>query len=685
MMKLAHALTWTVALLGTYTAAQGARWTAASTGLQDAVPGIRALIIDRATGSTLYALTSDDGIFKSSDGGASWNALGNITGVSALALDPTSASTIYAGTTHGVVTSTDEGISWSSAGLSDTSFSNLAVDPITPSTLYAGGNGHLYKSTDRGGSWTQLNLGVPSGGGGEPVYVAALVVDPLTPSSLYAAVGGGSAGNQLFKSLDGGQSWNVINSGPFYGSLLVIDPSTPSTLYAIRFGTGLSKSTDGGASWTATGFKDAVIALAVDPGNSNTLYLSTIGPLSTRQAIFKSTDGAQSWSAVDEIIPLAGSFVFSPDSSTIYAATQSGGVFKSTDAGTNWGETNTGLRILNIQMLVGDPVNTATIYAGGAEGLFKSVDGGGSWKKQAAFLLFCCALPPGLPPPALLAPFPPVAPASVHSLLIDFTNPSNLYLGTVRTNGCSFADILMYKSTDGGATWSNSINRDNSGCNTNLSVMVMDPTNTNTIYLGDGDDYDGYGLLKSTDGGAHWNATGLSANAESALVIDPITPANLYAGTDTGVLRSIDAGATWSPTGLANANVSLLAIDATHPNALYAGVTGLYPDTPGFKGLFKSTDSGASWSPINTGLDDVINTHAAVNALILDPVHTNVLYLGISGYGVFKSSDGGVTWNPFNDGLTFLDVRVLAIVRGVSPTVYGGTPGGVFKILDQGN
>jgi photosystem II stability/assembly factor-like uncharacterized protein len=409
----------------------GPGWTVASTGLPDTVPGVRALIIDHSTGSTFYALTTSNSVFESTDGGANWQALGNITGVNALALVPTAASTIYAGTAHGVVTSTDGGASWSSAGLSGTSVGNLAVDPITPSTLYAvGGNSHLYKSTDQGGNWAELNLGLSSGPGGGPplVFISALVVDPLTPSTLYVASGGGAAGNALLKSLDGGANWNVINAGPFYGSLLVIDPSNPSTLYAIRFGSGLSKSTDGGATWRATGFTDAVIAFAVDPGNSNNLYLSTVGPLSSDQAIYQSTDGGQSWNAVDMIIPVVGSLVFSPDSSTIYAGTQSGGVFKSTDAGMNWGETNTGLRILPIQMLVGDPVHTATIYAGGDEGLFKSVDSGASWKKEGAFLLFCCApppgLPPGLPPPtSLLAPFPQVAPASVHSLLIDFYEP----------------------------------------------------------------------------------------------------------------------------------------------------------------------------------------------------------------------------------------------------------------------
>src|SRR5262249_1687116 len=151
--------------------------------------------------------------------------------------------------------------------------------------------------------------------------------------------------------------------GPFYSSSsnLVIDPSNPSTLYRIN---PLQKSTDGGISWSPIGFTNHVAALAVDPGNPNTLYLSSIG--NTGQAIFKSTDAGQRWDVVDTIIPAAGSFVFGSDSSTIYATTR-GGVFKSTDAGTNWGETNTGLRVLSIRMLMGDPVNTATIYAGGDE------------------------------------------------------------------------------------------------------------------------------------------------------------------------------------------------------------------------------------------------------------------------------------------------------------------------------
>jgi photosystem II stability/assembly factor-like uncharacterized protein len=438
---------------------------------------------------------------------------------------------------------------------------------------------------------------------------------------------------------------------------------------------GLSKSTDGGATWTATGFRQDVWGLAIDPRNSNTLYASTSAPVGTPPAMYKSTDGGKNWNTLDTNIPFAVSLVLNPaNPSVIYAATLKGGVFKSTDAGTNWSESNTGLRTLGIQVLVGDPVDPATIYAGGDEGLFKSVDRGGSWNQQAAFQVAAGTLPPGQPPlpPGLV---PPAAPASVQALLIDFTDPNILYAGTHRTDGCFFTDILLFKSTDGGATWSDSITPKQSGCLAD-GLMAMDPADPNTLYLRYGDFYDGFGLRKSTDGGATWDFAGLGGDALDALVIDPTNPATLYAGTNGGVFQSRDGSVKWNLAGLAKTNVNLLAIDPHQPNVLYAGTTGYYPEVPGFRSLFKSTDSGASWSPINVGLRDLLDTRAPVNALILDPAHTDILYVATSGYGVFKSSDGGATWAPFNDGLTHLDVRALAIAGGA---VYAGTPGRCFQ------
>src|SRR5262249_47858622 len=156
-------------------------------------------------------------------------------------------------------------------------------------------------------------------------------------------------------------------------------------------GLGFSKSTDGGASFTVLGLNQDVWALAIDSHNSNTLYAATTAPVGSPPVIYKSTDGGQNWNAVNSSLPLAQALVLSPaDSSTIYAPTNpffapnTGGIFKTTDAGLTWSQSNTGLRVFGIQVLKGDPLDSAIIYAGGDEGLFKSTDRGGSWHQQAA-------------------------------------------------------------------------------------------------------------------------------------------------------------------------------------------------------------------------------------------------------------------------------------------------------------
>jgi hypothetical protein len=98
----------------------------------------------------------------------------------------------------------------------------------------------------------------------------------------------------------------------------------------------------------------------------------------------------------------------------------------------------------------------------------------------------------------------------------------------------------------------------------------------------------------------------------------------------------------------------------------------------------QSTDRGATWSPVNAGLEDLLNSRVQINGLIVNPVNSNAVYLATTGFGVFKSSDGGATWASYNDGLTSIDVRALGINRDAPNVVYAGTPGGVFKIWEEG-
>jgi hypothetical protein len=322
-----------------------------------------ALAIDPTTPNTLYA-SMNTGVFKSTDGGATWTASSQGLGeasVLKLAIDPTTSTTLYAvAGSSGLFKSPDGGAHWALVlpGSSNIPLLSLAIDPQTSTTLYVGtnGNGGL-KSTDGGMTWTALTGSFPTN---ESRVVRVVVIDPLTPTTLYAGTNGG-----LFKSTDSGMTWLAMNSGlpetldhrggqllqigPGIGAL-VIDPLTPTTLYASS--RDIFKSTDGAASWAVLKRGEwienaEVTALVIDPQTPTTLYVALY-----MSGIFKSTDSGLSWTAVNSGLPLY--FEARVEATSMYV----------TD-------------------VVVDPVTPMTLYAqassNSGEGIFKSVDGGSTW------------------------------------------------------------------------------------------------------------------------------------------------------------------------------------------------------------------------------------------------------------------------------------------------------------------
>ncbi len=235
---------------------------------------IRFLVTDPITPQTLYVLTND-GIFKSANGGASWSSvikwLPNDDIIS-LAVDPVNPQVLYFGTYGAVLKSVDGGANWSfsSSGQAGRVLA-LVIDPSNHQVLYAVASDGIRKSDDGGTSWSNVSIGFTG------TFISALAIDPSSSLTLYVAATQG-----VLKSIDGGSSWSTLNAG-FNGShvlTLAIDPISPQTIYAGCWSEGVMKSVDGGANWSPvnTGMMVTdVFSLAFDPTDPKILYAGTGG------------------------------------------------------------------------------------------------------------------------------------------------------------------------------------------------------------------------------------------------------------------------------------------------------------------------------------------------------------------------------------------------------------------------
>jgi len=607
------------------------------------------IVIDPTNTSKLYAATKNGAVFKTVDGGLTWQKTSLIAGrIDDLILDTSNPSTIFAAAFPHLYKSTNSGTTWqiSDSGMETSPYSIaealvLAMNPVNPSILYAGTANHgVYESTDGGANWNSINVGIPG-----TAFVNSLIVDPANPSVLYAGVLQG--GNAVYKSTDGGGSWSPVAAlTGLKTKKLLIDSQTPSTLYAIFSDFSgkatLYKTVDSGTTWSTMGVEAS--ALAIDPANALILYRGTLNQgLLAPGGLFKSTDGGTTWAPSDSGItyyPGISLITINPNSpNVVYAGTPGGGVYKSTDSGGIWIVSNSGLIAADVRALAVDPVMPTTLYAGtGGNGLVKSTDGGATWRK-----------------PLYSGP----TTSSIVSITFDPTTPSTLYSGSATITG-------VFTSADSGETWS----RLSSGISGSVRDIVIDPASPATLYAAT---Y--FGVKKSVDSGTTWtmSTTGLFNTNVKTLAIDAsAVPPTLYAGTAQSVFKSNDGGLNWSAsrTGIFTGGFwpqsNNLVIDATTtPHTLYTGTS---------VGLAKSTDGGNTWVYQNLPLLDWSNSD--ILSLLIDPVTPSVIYAG-TREGVFKSTDGGSHWASI--GLNNLTANALAL-DSANHIIYAGTSNsGIFK------
>jgi photosystem II stability/assembly factor-like uncharacterized protein len=352
------------------------------------------------------------------------------------------------------------------------------------------------------------------------------------------------------------------------------------------------------------------------------------------------------------------------------------------DAPGSWvgiGPINIGGRVTALAL---DPNDGNHIWLGAAAGgVFTSANGGTTWTAR----------------------FDDQAPLSIGSITAHPTDSLTAWVGTGEDNGGGFSydGEGVYKTTDGGATWT----WQGLAETRRIGRIAVDPTNPETVFVAAGGDWfhadASRGVYRSTNGGDTWEQVLFVANDTGAIdvAIDPSNPNRVYAavwqrqsmgttwyigGIQSGVYRSLDGGDTWSKltNGLpVTASVGRigLAIAPSSPNVVYALVIS---NLGRLLGVYKTTDSGDTWVKIsNSQQTNKFSTYSYYFGNIrVDPANPSVVYcLDVS---LLKSTDGGVTFNAI---ATSVHPDWHALILATSSRMLVGNDAGFFSSVNGGS
>jgi photosystem II stability/assembly factor-like uncharacterized protein len=189
------------------------------------------------------------------------------------------------------------------------------------------------------------------------------------------------------------------------------------------------------------------------------------------------------------------------------------------------------------------------------------------------------------------------------------------------------------------------------------------------------------GVYRSTDGGQTWTS-GLNGTGVLSMANGPASPPVDYASVmqvgSVATYRSDDGGATWSALPALGASpVLALAVDPTSSDVVFGYIRLSSAGLPA--GPYRSTDGGGAWSRLAGGLADDVYTAFAV-----DPSTPSTVYAGSSANGLFRSDDGGESWGAIDQGLGNLQITQIVIDPTDPSRLYAGTKGGLYRSTDRG-
>lgn len=691
------------------------RWTAIGPApIANGAPGggpvsgrVAAIAADPTNANVLYVAPAGGGVWKSTNAGASWTPMTDNQAVlfmGALTVSRSNPNILYAGTGEsnnsfdsfygrGVLRSTNGGTSWNLLGNSVFNYqaiSKIVVDPTNSNVVYVAdtgdaengfdnGNIGVWKSTNGGFSWVNTTLGIPNYDHNEGAF-SDLVMDPTNPQTLYTAIGtyAGEPANGIYKTTNGGATWTPAGNAPSGLALgriaLAIAPSSPQTLYAAIAGSGngnsfgslleMLKSVDGGNTWVqltntpnylwAQGWYNN--SLAVDPSNANIVYAGGSynggGP-----GFIQSTDGGTTWNDVGT--GANGNGIHTDDHAIAFDASgrlldgNDGGIWRldSPNLGSIlWTDLNTNLQTTQFIGVALDPTNLNVAYAGSQDNGTEKFTGTLGWNE--------------------------VIGGDGGYVRVDFSNPQTVYH--------EFTGASVQRSDDGGNTWVDKVTGIDQGDPTNFyTPYVMDPGNSSHLLLGT--DH----LYQTTNRGDSWTAISApgvngwnSASTIDAIAVAKSDPNTIYAstgglagapGADHHIFVTHNDGATWQQTDVPGFNdrFSDIKVDPSNPMVAYT-VRDLFTGHAGGH-VFQTTNGGAAWADISGNLPDV-----PTNAIVLDP-RSHSIYVG-TDTGVYASDNGGVTWVKFAKGLPNATVFDMDLSANLNALAVGTHGRGVWEI-----
>ena len=598
---------------------------------------------DGSVGGTLY---------RSSDGGNTWSEVSALDGTSVFDIEFAPDGTAYLGTQDSIWKSTDGGLSWAvlnlGIGINDQVF-DVALDPSDPSTLWAGIEDalglqpeNIIRSTDGGVTW--INRTPPLA---QPISGQGIAIDPGDSNTVIAVFGGAFGGGEVWVTTDGGDTWmnrsaglpdNPMQAVVYDGTRLLVGGGQS---FGSEF-VGLYESTDLGVTWTPlhddTWPVLVVYAIAVDPNNSQTILVATDG-----SGVNRTTDGGATWEiSTGGTAGLAGrSLRFAPDSSTeLFLGTSSLAVFRSTDGGDIFVSSSRGISELNLYSIDANPLNAeelAVAFQGLNDGgVISSTDGGATWSLQSApptrysnvrfapdGTLYAISSGPssvaqeGLYRRETDGTWTPLGPdqgplyeSDLDTTRFSHNNPNLILLGGADFGVAGF-EATIWRSTDAGQSWTKVFESATGTIErvTDLEIME-DGTDQNMVAAWNSESGDNVGgALRSTDGGASWfdSSTGLPAFfTNPRLCASPTDPQSLVISAwlsfqSGGLFRTTDAGATWASTGwTGSATVGDVACDPVDDQTLF--VTQLSSGDA----VLRSQDGGATFGSFANGLEGVV-------------------------------------------------------------------------------